>query len=315
MVPALHRKLPQIEHFWKTNRPFASGLGLIWCGIAIWALWDRPSPGISIGLLAAGAGLMSLRPPDMHFIERITWIAILIALVTAEILSIGKSDKDNLQARKDLNESFKSIREQQQSEFDATAAGLKEAINENELAMQTSQSGFEETMNKSSEIMKGVEANLAAQTGEDSFPIFSVLFMSPSLYSGSASGISPLVLLIVGNYPMKISGIQIQKADSPPQSLVNCQPCMDEYLRVRAQSTHGIPISEGLGIPGPHFLSERVDPGKYQIDVFSLGHFYMEMLDFAITKDGTPTQSHKLYRDGVLMDEKKEMARVTPKQR
>lgn len=83
------------QAFWRTSRLLAWLLGVAWALAAIKVLWCSPSPGIAIGLLAAAAGIMSLRPPEMHFVERMAWIAILVALVTAEILAIKKSDEQN----------------------------------------------------------------------------------------------------------------------------------------------------------------------------------------------------------------------------
>ncbi len=73
----------QTEVFWNDSRAVAWILVVVWTAIAVWALYAVPSPGIAIGLLAAGAGIMSLRS-QMHILEKLGWIAILVALTTAE---------------------------------------------------------------------------------------------------------------------------------------------------------------------------------------------------------------------------------------
>jgi hypothetical protein len=64
--------------------------------LAAWALYKVFDPGIAIGMLATAAGIMSLRP-TMHFREKLGWIAILIALTTAEVRSIHKSEREGLE--------------------------------------------------------------------------------------------------------------------------------------------------------------------------------------------------------------------------
>jgi hypothetical protein len=95
---------------------------------AIWAGLSVPSPGISIGLLAAAAAIMSIRP-KMRPVEKIVWVVVLVILTPTEIRSILKNDLQNLNDRKAQNDTFSSIRRSQQAELDATVKGLTDAYN------------------------------------------------------------------------------------------------------------------------------------------------------------------------------------------
>lgn len=65
--------------------------------VAVFTACIVPSTGIAIGILGAAAGIMSVRPPEMRMWERLTWIVLLVALLTTEIRSIRQSEAENLQ--------------------------------------------------------------------------------------------------------------------------------------------------------------------------------------------------------------------------
>jgi hypothetical protein len=142
----------RLNFFWKNNRKLPWFLILFFMGLALCCLIAIPPAGIAIGVLAGGAGLMSLRPPEMHIRERIGWIMVLAFLVTAEVLAIRRAANDDLEKRAALNSQFESIRSEQQQDFDKTVAQLTKAIEQGKTALDQSQKNFEQTMDKSNEI-------------------------------------------------------------------------------------------------------------------------------------------------------------------
>jgi hypothetical protein len=84
----------QAEFHWNNNRVLAWVLVLIGIALALWAGFFPQSPGVSIGLLAAAAGVMSLRP-EMHPLEKFAWVIILVAFTILEVHAINVGDKKN----------------------------------------------------------------------------------------------------------------------------------------------------------------------------------------------------------------------------
>jgi hypothetical protein len=112
-----------LEHHWNHNRVVAWVLVLAAIGLALWAKFWPQSPGVSIGLLALVAGIMSIRP-DMHPAEKFAWVVVLVAFTILEVLAIGRSDKDSKDARDSQNQEFQAIAGGLKTEDD----GLKKAI-------------------------------------------------------------------------------------------------------------------------------------------------------------------------------------------
>lgn len=81
----------------KTWKHWATSLILVVVGLSlvVWATVSPQSPGISIGLLATAAGIMSLRTEFMHPLEKIAWIVVLVFFAILEVGAIHKSNKEN----------------------------------------------------------------------------------------------------------------------------------------------------------------------------------------------------------------------------
>jgi hypothetical protein len=114
-IPDMPDVTHRLETFWNKSKIVAWLLVLSATGLALWATYFPFSPGVSIGLLALAAGIMSLRP-EMHIFEKMAWIAVLIVFTVLEVRAIGKSDEDN-----------KIQRDAQNLRFDLIANGLKDA--------------------------------------------------------------------------------------------------------------------------------------------------------------------------------------------
>jgi hypothetical protein len=152
-----------IEKAWNDSRIVARALCLTGISLALWTGFIPQSPGVSIGLLALVAGIMSVRP-KMHPAEKFAWVGILIAFAILEVHAIRVSDARNLNDQSVLNAQFKSITKQQKSDFDATAKGLETVI-------QKSQIQFQATV-------KGLDANLAIEQSVRRQTLPSALFVT-----------------------------------------------------------------------------------------------------------------------------------------
>src|SRR5664280_1120660 len=96
------------ENIWNTNRILAWGLVLTGVGLALWAGFYPKSPGVSIGLLAGVAGVMSVRP-KMLPAEKFAWVAVLVAFTILEVHAIKMSDENNRSTRDSQNKAFGDI--------------------------------------------------------------------------------------------------------------------------------------------------------------------------------------------------------------
>jgi len=102
----INRVIARIELFWDKNPYCGLALILVVGAVAVYTGF-RPttSPGISIGLLAFAAGVMSVRP-KMHFPEKSAWIIILVAFTYQEVRDIRRTDADNVATRNSQNAAF-----------------------------------------------------------------------------------------------------------------------------------------------------------------------------------------------------------------
>lgn len=115
-IAGMNNLWSKVERIWNENRSLAWVLALCVAGLALWAIFKPQSPGVSIGLLALAAGIMSVRP-KMHTAEKMTWVVFLIVFAILEIHAINKSDEYN-----------RTTREQQNSQFAEIARGLQQSI-------------------------------------------------------------------------------------------------------------------------------------------------------------------------------------------
>lgn len=108
----------KIERFWDDSKPVAWAVVIIAMSTAIWA-WHQPITGLSIGLLALMAGIVSLRP-RMHFAEKIAWVLVLTAFAAFEVVAIKNSDAASTTDKKALVISLTAI----QKKLDKTLSQL-----------------------------------------------------------------------------------------------------------------------------------------------------------------------------------------------
>jgi hypothetical protein len=93
---------------WERNKSISWGLPLSGiCGVLITTIWPQ-SPGVSIGLLALAAGIMSVRP-KMPLREKLIWVFVLIAFAVLEVRAIRRSDQEAREHRESQNRAFNQI--------------------------------------------------------------------------------------------------------------------------------------------------------------------------------------------------------------
>jgi hypothetical protein len=99
-----------VENFWNKNQALAWILAILGLGGSLWAALNPQSPGVSIGLLALSAGIMSIRP-QMHTAEKTAWMLTLIAFTVLEVRAIKRSDHENIVKQVEQNDKFQGIAE------------------------------------------------------------------------------------------------------------------------------------------------------------------------------------------------------------
>jgi hypothetical protein len=159
------------EEFWNHNRVLAWILPLTGIAMTLWASFKPQTPGISIGLLALAAGIMSVRP-QMHSAEKFAWVMILIAFAVLEVYAINRTEADN-----------KTTREAQNVAFNNIAAGLKTSL-------ETAKSQYEATIGHVDNVLKTTnevsvlaKKNLENITGGNSYA-----YVYPKFLIGQSEG-------------------------------------------------------------------------------------------------------------------------------
>jgi hypothetical protein len=134
------------KEIWNNSKITAWVLVLAGMGVALWATYCPQSPGVSIGMLALVAGIMSLRP-EMHVLEKCAWILLLVTFTCLEVHAIRISDENN-----------QDIRYAQNSEF----AGIVRKLTDSDSA---NQQHFDVTMGKFQDTTKRLETAQKSLTG------------------------------------------------------------------------------------------------------------------------------------------------------
>jgi len=148
----------QIKEEWNNSKLVAWVLVLAFAGLTLLAVYHPQSPGVSIGILALVAGIMSLRG-EMHVLEKCAWILILIILTVLEVHAIGVSDKHN-----------ESIRDAQNKEFDAIVKKLTDSDEKNKSRFDLTMSGVDTVYDKTKLAAETATKAVNTMTGGDSRP-------------------------------------------------------------------------------------------------------------------------------------------------
>jgi hypothetical protein len=124
------RLFSRLDSAWN-SWPVAVLLCLAGLYAADWAYRTTPAPGVSIGLLAAGAAIMTLRPQPMGFPEKLCWAVIISVFLVAEVHSIhndrNKADAQATIDRQKQDYDFGKVLTTQNADFAQTAQGLEKS--------------------------------------------------------------------------------------------------------------------------------------------------------------------------------------------
>ena len=185
-----------VEGCWNRNRIIAWGLVGGGGTLVFWAWRTTRSPGVSIGLLALVAGIMSVRP-KMHMAEKFAWVSFLIIFAYLEIRAIDKNDADNLANRQAENKEFSGIVDRLDVQVKATGKGFQDtadAIGKSVKALgairDQSKRQFDQTLEETGTVQGIAAATLAATTSAGSIPCVTV----------SQAQNSPVVKFVVTNF-------------------------------------------------------------------------------------------------------------------
>ena len=142
-----------MEKFWKffgedggAKRLWNSArIGIpLWIAGALFAgywFFCVPTPGKAVAALAVVAGIMSVR--EIKILGKISWVVLLVCLLSIEFRAIDKDHADNVKAQKEFFDTqkagFAGISTQAQTNFAATATSLKVAIMALDSTLKSSQ--------------------------------------------------------------------------------------------------------------------------------------------------------------------------------
>ena len=147
----------KIEQFWNENRVLAWILPLSGLGLVLWALYWPQSPGVSIGLLALAAGVMSIRPA-MHPAEKTVWVIVLVAFAILEVHAIHIGDQKS-----------QATIEEQKKAFSDIGDGIKNSVAANKGQYDSTISHVDGVLKTTQDVARLSKTNLNTLTGGESF--------------------------------------------------------------------------------------------------------------------------------------------------
>jgi|SRR6185437_14214474 len=122
-------------------------MGIAGFAAAIRFIWHSPTPGVAVTVLGGVAAIMSIR--QLSSWEKFFWTAMVFALLYAEVHSINVDRKEQnrhqLEDRAAQEANFRKIRDQQNSDFEATASGLKTAVHGLDATLKIATGTFQQT--------------------------------------------------------------------------------------------------------------------------------------------------------------------------
>jgi hypothetical protein len=258
-----------VENVWNKSRVVAWVLALSGVSLALWASLCPQSPGVSIGLLALAAGIMSVRT-KMHPSEKFAWVAVLVVFAILEVRAINKSDETNEAIRNGQNQKFQDI-----------ADGLQKSVDTSKKQYDSTITHVEGVLKTTNQVGLLAAKNLENVTGGDAFA-----YVFPSVISEG----NDLVTLNVHNDGAQVlSGVVVTIrrviSGAPEPEATNVGVVMDTSL--------AIPIGplaphEGRTVPGGVIRPILSADGNavYHIWVNAQNPGTSENLYFRPSKDG-----------------------------
>lgn len=188
--------------WWKESKELAVALLVAAMAAAIWVAYTKPSPGVSIGMLALSAGIMSLRP-EMGMFEKVGWIAVLGVFATLEVRAIHRTDKedrDNLDA--------------QVRHFDEIAGKLTQNYLFNREKFGETLDDMRSVLDKSKAAADAADEGVKQLTGGDSYAYYRVrpskgnrMYTGDDLPQFKGKVVFSVVLAHIGKYPIPFMNV------------------------------------------------------------------------------------------------------------
>jgi hypothetical protein len=229
-------------------------LSLFFCGYWVWHL---PSAGIAIGALGAVGVFVALKGERIREGHRVVWAFITVVFLITEVRAIKDQDEKHAHTMKELVDSYKEAKAENQTHFDTTIGKLDTHTSRLE-ALSKSQEGIAKLSNE----------NLFQITGSKG-----QCYISPTLDENS-SGL-PLVVLGSLKYPMYdvVVNVFVQSMawDSPE---VMMQRARNPILVLNLGNVSG-QYARHIGYNLP---VQRAKNNRFQINIYSRAASFTEFL-------------------------------------
>jgi hypothetical protein len=248
------------DRVWNENRFVAWAVVLCGAALLLWATLKPQSPGVSIGLLALAAGIMSIRP-KMHPAEKTAWAAFLIAFAVLEVLAIKKSDADN-----------KDVRDKQNAAFGVIVQSLKDSMNDNKTHFDATTKATDGVMKKTQ--IAADEAVEAANniTGDHGF-----CYLEMHRFPGSEN-LREIEVRITSHSKYLLHRVEIRVVnDDDPKTREPMFTAQDYVQKSTAFVGLGEISPQGMELLTPTFINTGVDKDKnYTIYFYALNMSWRE---------------------------------------
>lgn len=163
--------------------------GIVTCCVRFW--YQPPLPGVAIGVLGAGAAIMTFR--EMHHTHKLLATLAIFALMGIELRDIKKdrADSDAVQS---------SIREREAKTFDSIGKGIETAIANAKSGFDSTAKGFDKTAKQMNRVADISTENLNQITGGSSYPFLVIGFDGLQVNVDEVS--VPSRLAVFGDYAL-----------------------------------------------------------------------------------------------------------------
>ena len=112
------------------------------------------------------------RSTQMHPVEKLAWVVLLISLTVLEVHSIRRSDRENQKVRSEENRRFNEISMSLASNFTETARNLGQSYKATTDGFTATLKGNERLLREASRTNSVAEESLRNITGGDAFAVF-----------------------------------------------------------------------------------------------------------------------------------------------
>ena len=224
----------EVERYWNESPALAWILLLCGIGVALWASFWPQSPGVSIGILALAAGIMSVRP-QMRPAEKFAWVGLLITFAILEVVAIGRSDRAN-----------EAIRDRQNDAFNVIADGLEASIKQSRTQYESTINHVNGVLTTTQSVGKLAQENLENVTGGNSYAYVAPTYrMRPTvtlrMYNHGGQILNGVILTIIEIQAPSPNGVVNPLPDTSPGIQMGTLPPYADVSVPQALTPHPDP--------------------------------------------------------------------------